>query len=1142
VSSFGVSGTNAHVVLEEAPETEAVEVEPVGKGETGRAVSWIVSSATDSGLRRQVERLLGFVSDELSTVADAVGVARELSRRAPLRHRLVVTASEHDELLAGLTRFLDQGTVTSPRSSVVDGVVDGSGGVVWVFPGQGWHWSGMGRELLADSPVFAQAVGEVSAVVERQAGWSVVDVLNGVRGAPAWERVDVVQPVCFAVMVALARLWESVGVFPAAVVGHSQGEIAAAHVAGVLSLDDAVRVVVGRSTAVRRFAGHGTAASVTAAADRVAEWLEGWKGRLSVAAVNGPAATTVTGDPEAVEELLAHCREQRVRAWRLEAQYAGHGPQVEQIQQTLLDRLRNLSPAVGRTPLWSTVTGARLTDGRSLDADYWYTNLRRPVLFDRAVGDLLDHGMSTFLEISGHPVLTPAIEDRIEAAGAEARTMSTLLRRHGSARRFVIAAARAWAHGVAVDWTRLHHPGPAVEPSVLSSPPRTDDDVLTGRFWDAVTGQDVDEVAAALDLAGDDQAEKSLRLILPALSAWRRRQQRSAAAAAWRYEVTWKPVAASPPPALPGSWLVLSPEAAAPGTPVREAADLLLSSLAEHGATVEEIHCDPAGRLPALPAGRPPAGLVSLLALDETPYPGHPDLPGGLMATARLVQDVHERWPDVPLWVATTGAVTTDPAAEPLARPLQAAVSGLLRTALLELRHPVAHLDLPAGPATKAIAARLVTALAHHAGETQIAVRDRGTFVARLARCPAPTSEGAGAAAWTPTGTTLITGGSGTVAAHTARWLARRGAPHIVLLSRSGSDAPNADTLSAELKRLGAQVTFARCDLADADDLADALASVPADQPLTAVFHCACVIDDGLLSGVRPEQMERVLRPKVRGTLNLHRATEGMPLSAFVLFSSGANLLPNLGQSAYAAANAYLDAFAHHRRGAGLPATSIAWGAWGGGGGARTDDPGTWLNRNGIRAMSPETAIEVMEQVLLRDETFVMVADVDWTQFLEATGTGRPAPLVADIPEVAAHGGTADREATGTDGADSALLVRLRDLPEAQRDTELLDLVCSHAARVLGHPDATGITPDRPFRDLGFDSVTGLEFRNHLAPLFGVRLPATLVFDHPTPGRLVTWLGTQLGAPVPDPAGGERSSLDAMNVEELLQIARSQRS
>ncbi|MDG4830636.1 SDR family NAD(P)-dependent oxidoreductase [Solwaraspora sp. WMMD1047] len=472
VSSFGVSGTNAHVIIEEPAdivpaETEPAEVVPADRPETGRAVSWVVSAATEHGLRRQVERLLGSVADGPSSMEHTVAVARALSHRATLRHRMVATASEHADLLAGLTSFLASDTTTATPPNVVSGVVDSGGGVVWVFPGQGWHWVGMGRELLGQSAVFAGVVGEVSGLVEREAGWSVVDVLGGVVGAPGWERVDVVQPVCFAVMVGLARLWESVGVSPAAVVGHSQGEIAAACVAGVLSLEDAVRVVVGRSAAISALAGRGAMASVGAGVGDVEGWLqEVGEGRLWVAAVNGPLATVVAGDPDVVGRLVEFCVGRGVRARRIDVDYASHSPHVEEVRESILDRLVGLRPGGGRVPLWSTVTGSQLADGRLMDAEYWYTNLRSPVRFDEAISGLLDEGFQTFVEISGHPVLTPAVEDRIQTSGVRAYTVPTLHRDQGDLHRFHTSVAEAWTHGTAVDWLQLHDQEPATPVSL----------------------------------------------------------------------------------------------------------------------------------------------------------------------------------------------------------------------------------------------------------------------------------------------------------------------------------------------------------------------------------------------------------------------------------------------------------------------------------------------------------------------------------------------------------------------------------------------------------------------------------------------------------------------------------------------------
>ncbi|WP_313896145.1 SDR family NAD(P)-dependent oxidoreductase [Streptomyces sp. YIM 98790] len=774
--------------------------------------------------------------------------------------------------------------------------------------------------------------------------------------------------------------------------------------------------------------------------------------------------------------------------------------------------------------------------------------------------------------------------------------MPTLVRDQDTPERFLASAAQAWTHGAPVNWHHLHPPTPhtttvPLDP-VVDGPEPAREDTATERFWEAVEEQDAEELATALSLAGDAEAEASLRAVLPALSAWRRRRRHRTAVARWRYDVVWEPTAAPPassPASTPlaGEWLVLTPKARGRRrTPARQAADRLLRVLTDLGATARKIVCDthgdPRDSLPALPSGSRPAGILSLLALDESLLPGHPDVPSGLMATGRLVREVHRTHPDTRLWVVTTGAVMTgSPDGEPLARPVQALVTGLLRAAVLEYPHPLTHLDLPVSPDDPAVAARLAEALAQPPAETQVAVRADGVHVPRLAHAP-DTPSGPDGAWQPPAGTTLITGGSGALAAHTARWLARRGAPHLLLLSRSGDRAPNAGALRAELERHGARVTFAACDIADAEGLADALAGIPAEHPLTAVFHTAGIVDDGLLDSATPEQLTRLLRPKLRGTLNLHEATKDRELSAFVLFSSGANLLPNAGQSGYAAANAYLDAFARHRRAAGLPATSIAWGAWDGGGLARTEDPGSWLNRNGIRPMDPEAAVAVMEHLLVRDETFALVADVDWARFLESESSGRPRALVSGLPEVAerhsaARPGGADGGADGSDPQDSEeppLLRQLRPLPEAQRDAVLLDAVCAEAARVLGHPDTSALDPGKPFRDLGFDSVTGLELRNRVAALSGVRLAPTAVFDFPTPERLVERLLEQLGPLLGDdggaadgrPADAEAqgrtatngspsngaeadgaaadggSALDAMGVEELLRVARGQGS
>nr|BFE59146.1 hypothetical protein GCM10020063_036720 [Dactylosporangium thailandense] len=440
VSSFGISGTNAHVIIEHVPAPEPPE-QPAAEPEAGTPVPWTLSARTPDGLAAQARRLHARLGTEPGL--HPRDVAHTLLGRAALEHRATIVGGD---LMAGLASLAD-GT---PSAAVALGRAEPPArGAVFVFPGQGSQWTGMAAELLDTSPVFAERMAQCAAALAPHVEWSLDDVVRGRAEPGLLERVDVVQPALFAMMVSLVEVWRSLGVEPAAVIGHSQGEIAAACVAGALSLEDAAMVVARRSRALAALAGGGGMVSLPMPADEVRAHLVAWDGRLSIAAVNGPGSVVVAGEAEAVEELLAGFDG---RARRIPVDYASHSPAVQRIEADLLDALAGVRPRRSELAFYSTVEAA-WADTSTLDAAYWYRNLRRPVEFHRSVEDLLDQGYRVFVEASPHPVLTRPIADTAEAARRDdAVATGTLRRDDGGLERVLRSAADLHVRGVRIDW------------------------------------------------------------------------------------------------------------------------------------------------------------------------------------------------------------------------------------------------------------------------------------------------------------------------------------------------------------------------------------------------------------------------------------------------------------------------------------------------------------------------------------------------------------------------------------------------------------------------------------------------------------------------------------------------------------------
>ena len=957
--------------------------------------------------------------------------------RSVFEHRAVVTGAGRAELLGGLAAV----AAGRPAGNVVSGVA-GSGGaglVGFVFAGQGAQWAGMGRELAGASPVFAARLAQCGAALARYVDWDLLDVLHEVPGAPGLGSAAVAQPALWAVMVSLAAVWEAAGVTPDAVAGHSQGEIAAATVVGVLSLDDGARVVAVRGRLLSGLGHDGGMVSVMMPEAAVRDLTGRWGGRLSVAAVNSPAATVVSGDREALAELGDELSARRVLRWPVpDSDFVAHSAAAGDLAGPLAAELAGICPAAGRVRLFSTVTG-RWMDGAELDAGYWYANVRQTVRFADAVAALAGQGYTAFVEVSPHPVLTTAITETAAEAGSPAVVVTgTLAQASAGPAGLVTALARVHVHGVGVDWPAVlgggvlvdlptyafqrerfwPRPAPAPAPALAAA---GGDGAGTGaeaRFWAAVEGGDVAGLARALAV----QDREQLAGVMPVLAAWRRRERATSAVAGWRYRISWVPVTAPGAGVLAGTWLLVTPPAGAGGG---ELAAGCARALAGHGAQVITVTAavdqdqdagagagaGPRRARPADPGGgREPghqrrqqtataaadgsgsgsadsggvAGVVSLL--------GIADGLAGVAGTQVLVQALGDAGIGAPLWALTCGAVAAVPG-EAVASPVQGQVWGLGRVAALE--HPERWgglIDVP-GVLDERAAAGLCAVLAG-CGEDQVAVRGSGTWARRLVRAPAPAGPGR---RWVPRGSVLITGGTGAIGGHAARWLAGRGCPHVVLASRSGPGAAGAAGLAAGLAGAGTAASVLAADAGSRGHTAGVLAWAGSAGPgLCGVLHAAGLVQDTPLEEATVAELGAVLAAKAGGAVHLHELTAGAGLDVFVLFSSIAATWGSGRQPGYAAANAFLDALAAARRAAGLPAASVAWGPWDGGG-MTTAEGAAYLSRRGLAAMSPELAVRALAQAVDHGEEQVTVADVDWARFTAPFTLRRPAPLLSAV-------------------------------------------------------------------------------------------------------------------------------------------------
>ncbi|MDY7232540.1 type I polyketide synthase [Hyalangium rubrum] len=1068
----------------------------------GRELRWNGSSGEPEGAvlvplsAREPESLRTFAADVLARVREQPRLSvKDLGFSAALKRshhsqRLLLPTGSREELVRQLESFLAD---RAPRSAPQGG----QGRRVFVFSGQGLQWAGMGRQLLAREPVFRAVLERCAELLHPYMGRSLLDELAAEGSASRLKETAVAQPALFSLQVALAALWRSWGVEPDVIVGHSVGEVAAAHVSGALTLEDAVRVVYHRGRLMQQSEGSGRMAAVALPLEEAEALVAPYAGRLAVAVSNSPISSVLSGEPAALEELVSKLEERQVVCRFLPVNYAFHSPQMEPYKAELVRTLEGIASRVPTVPLFSTVTGSRVLTA-AVGAGYWGDNVRQPVRFATAVQALLDEGFDTFIEIGPHPALCQPVQECAQQRRRPALAVPSLRRGRDEWASLAGSLGELYAAGFVPDWTKFYPDGGHFQ--ALPHHPWQ-----RSRYW--------------LELG-----ERTLRA--PVASA-RKASSSEEPSPDWRYEANWEPKELEPSTepggdSRKGSWLVLSP-AKGLGTAVvkqlkarkEDAVHVDLSELhraapgdaAEDFRVLLEAHAQ-RGMKPlrgvvyigcGAPSEETDAKDLSVKALEEAQALGPAKLVSLVQALSKGRKSESPR-----LWVVTRGAqpVSGEEAVADVPGIAQSPLWGLGKT--LGLEHPefwggLIDLD-PAGSEDEVD--QVLEELLASDGEDQVAFRGELRHVARLARSPNETVAGT-KLSFREDRSYLVTGGLGALGLELARWMVRQGARHLVLLSRRGLperarwdgalEKGVAASVSAvrELEALGARVEVLSADVGDPLRMAEVFQAFGSALPkLGGIVHAAGVLGGGPLTGLSAAELARLLRAKVSGAWLLHRLSASLELDFFLCMSSIASLWGAGGLGPYAAGNAFLDALAHHRRALGLPCLSVNWGPWAGRGMAEELHAASQV---GLKEFAPVQALKALSSLLASEQRQVALVDVDWSAFLPVQEARRERPFLRNMAALAdAEEAPQEEEASGW------LLLRLDDMSVETRREVLLDRLRAEAAKVLGLTDPQALPTRKGLFDMGMDSLMTVQFRKRLEAGLGRSLPTTVVFNYPT--------------------------------------------
>ncbi|HJT95003.1 MAG TPA: type I polyketide synthase, partial [Mycobacterium sp.] len=1049
VSSFGFGGTNAHVVLEQAPVTD-----PVVPEDAPAVTTLVVTGKTRERIVSMAQVLADWMVGAGADVT-MTEVAHTLNHHRTTHPKFAsVCARDRAQAVAGL-RALAAGRTTEGVVGPHERPCDA--GTVFVYCGQGSQWAGMARRLLADEPVFAMAMAELEPVFVEQVGFSLQQVLSSGEPVRGDRRV---QPVLMGLQLALTELWRSYGVQPDAVIGHSMGEVSAAVVSGALSVAEGLRVITTRSGLMSRLAGKGAVGllklDAEATAALIAEYPE-----VSVAGYVSPRQTVIAGAPEQVDAVIAAVSRQNRFARRVNMEVASHTALMDAILPELGAALADLSPKTPAIPFFSSV--ADPTVAPVLDAKYWVANVRAPVRFSQAV-EVAGRDHATFIEISAHPTLTHAISETLESAGHH-QSIGTLQRDTDETLTFhTNLNAAHTAHPRPTPHPREPHP-------VLPTTPWHH----THHWINVARARCTREPVELSGNSGDQGAE-----VIPP---------------EWHCELTWpvQPLSVSQT-AANDSWVVIA-EAGVGDEIGRVLGDDSRVTILAPSAL--DQHADQSALCDAL------AAVSHVLYAPEGSSSGlDADLGYRLFnAVRRLTAAMAALALPPRLFLVTRNAQPVSPGDR--ANPAHAVLWGLGRT--LALEHPEiwgAVLDVDESvPAT--LAARYLVAEAHSGeGEDQVVYRAGVRHVPRLRRCPAtPLSPGE----LDRNSSHLVIGATGNIGPHLIQQLAAMGAARIVAVSRNPGS--RLEELARSLSAMGTTLTTVAADASDEAAMSALFDRFGTDlPPLGGIYLAAFGGGPVTLRDMTDDDVTAMFAPKLDVVSLLHKLSLQQPVTQFVLFSSISGLLGSRWLGHYAATTTFLDTFAYARRAAGLPATAINWGLWKSLADRQDDEELRVTLESGLTPMPDEVAIQALRAATGRDaQARCTIVAADWARLATAYRTRASLHIIDELapsdiddnPDAAAMPATDFREA-------------LSNCEPTRRRAMLVDHVAALVAAVMGLDSPQSLDRSAGFFQFGLDSLMSVTLQRALAETLGLAVPASAVFDYPTVEALTDHLATRL--------------------------------